>query len=672
MIGTFRSKDFRERDGRRKAARNLLEHGIDRLIVIGGDGSLSGLDQFRSEWGDLLAELVAAGDLAQEVADAHPALMFAGLVGSIDNDLVWTDMTIGADTALHRIQEAVDAITSTAASHQRTFVVEVMGRNCGYLALMSALATGANWVLLPESPPDVDDWEKQMCETLRAGRQSGRRHSIVMIAEGARTREGTPITSEYVSQVLQENLGEEVRITILGHVQRGGAPSAFDRYMSTILGHAAVKELMHLGPNDPAKVVGIRQHDVICSPLMENVAKTRELGEAIANQDYGLAMAMRGGSFADSFRILRTLLRAQPHAPQPDQKQLRLAVLHGGSPAPGMNTAVRAAVRLGLDQGHKMLAVRNGFVGLINGDMVEMDWMSVTGWVSRGGAELGTNRKVPEGSDFYAIARQLEAHEIDGLLMIGGWTGYEAAYQLFIRRNEFPSFNIPIVCLPASIDNNLPGSELSIGSDTALNNIVTDVDKIKQSAVASRRCFVVEVMGRDCGYLAQMAGLSTGAERTYLPEEGITLSDLRTDVNQLVHSFKGGKRLGLMIRNENADAFYTTPFLVALFEKEGGALFDVRQAILGHVQQGGNPSPFDRIQATRLAAKCIEYLIDEAGKDQPASAFAGLQEGRVQFVNLEDWPRMLAKGAQRPAVQWWLELRPIAQLMAQSGPGVIE
>ncbi|HSJ53684.1 MAG TPA: 6-phosphofructokinase, partial [Anaerolineae bacterium] len=228
------------------------------------------------------------------------------------------------------------------------------------------------------------------------------------------------------------------------------------------------------------------------------------------------------------------------------------------------------------------------------------------------------------------------------------------------------------VCLPASIDNNLPGSELSVGSDTALNNIVSDVDKIKQSAVASRRCFVVEVMGRDCGYLAQMSGLSTGAERTYLPEEGITLLDLRTDVNMLIDSFSHGKRLGLMIRNENADAFYTTPFLVALFEKEGGALFDVRQAILGHVQQGGNPSPFDRIQATRLAAKCIDFLIEEAGKDQPAGAFSGLQEGRVHFVSLEDYPRLLAKNAQRPIVQWWLEWRPIAQLMAQPGPQAVE
>jgi 6-phosphofructokinase 1 len=336
-----------------------------------------------------------------------------------------------------------------------------------------------------------------------------------------------------------------------------------------------------------------------------------------------------------------------------------------------MNTVVRAAVRLGLDQGHTMLAVNNGFVGLAEGDVQEMDWMSVTGWVSRGGAELGTNRRVPHGSDFYAIARQLDAHRVDGLLMIGGWDGYEAAYEIYRRRDEFPSFNIPMVCLPASIDNNLPGSEFSIGSDTALNVIINNVDKIKQSAVASRRCFVVEVMGGDSGYLALITGLASGAERVYLPEEGITLADLQADVADLVEGFEHGKRLGLMIRNENADQLYTADFIVALFEKEGGPLFDVRQAILGHVQQGGNPSPFDRIQAIRLAARCIGYLIEQAasGSPSPGAAMIGLQQGKVQFTGLEDFPRLVAADARRPKVEWWMELRDVARIMAKPGPG---
>jgi 6-phosphofructokinase 1 len=225
VIGTARSDDFRTREGRRKAAHNLIENGIDALVVIGGDGSLTGANLFRQEWSKLLAELVKKGAIKQAQADKHPYLMLVGLVGSIDNDMYGADMTIGADTALHRITEAIDALSSTAASHQRTFVVKVMGRNCGYLALMGALAGGADWVLIPESPPMVDNWEEVMCQRLRAGREIGRRDTIVVLAEGAHDRHGNPIGSTHVAEVLEKELGEEVRITVLGHVQRGGAPA---------------------------------------------------------------------------------------------------------------------------------------------------------------------------------------------------------------------------------------------------------------------------------------------------------------------------------------------------------------------------------------------------------------------------------------------------------------
>jgi 6-phosphofructokinase 1 len=576
-------------------------------------------------------------------------------------------MTIGADTALHRITEAIDAIHSTASSHQRSFVIEVMGRNCGYLALMSAVAAGANWVLIPESPPDTDDWEESMCRALTAGRSIGRRRNLAIVAEGAQDLHGNPITAQHVKEALEERLGEDTRVTSLGHVQRGGAPSAFDRYLSTVLGYAAVEQVI-MSPGAEAQLIGIRGHQIISSPLMDCVDKTRAVAAVIANQDYEKAMEIRGGSFRDSFRMIRTMVRAQPHAPVPDQRRLRLAVLHGGGPAPGMNTAVRVAVRVGVDRGHTMLAVRNGFQGLGDGDIDEMDWMSVTGWVSRGGAELGTNRFVPTVEALDRIAVQLESHQIDGLLMIGGWSGYEAAHALHERRDDSPVFARPIVCLPASINNDLPGTELSIGADTALNNIVSDVDKIKQSAVASRRSFVVEVMGRDCGYLALMSGLATGAERVYLPEEGMSLLDLQNDVNNLKEGFEHGKRLGLVIRSEHADPVYTTGFIHALFEREGDGLFDVRQAILGHVQQGGDPSPFDRIQATRLASKCVEYLIEEALIETPTSAFIGLQKGKVRFTPLAEFPALIETGVHRPREQGWMALRPLAKVMARADP----
>lgn len=668
VIGSARCQEFREREGRKKAALNLVRNGIDGLVVIGGDGSLTGANTFRQEWNSLLEELVEEGKIEQQLAERHAYLTITGLVGSIDNDMYGTDITIGADTALHRITEAIDAINSTAASHQRTFVVEVMGRNCGYLALMGSLATGADWVLIPENPPDVENWEETMCELLKAGRKAGRRDTIVVVAEGARDRDGNPISSEYVKKVLEDYLGEDTRLTILGHVQRGGSPSAFDRNLGTLLGHAAVEKLIQAQPDEEPVLIGYRGNRITETPLMEAVQQTNAVAEAIAARNFERAMNLRGGSFQEAFQTMRTVVRAIPHRPDPGQRQLRLAVMHGGSLSPGMNTAARAAIRIGIDQGHTILGIHNGFRGFVNGEIKEMDWMDVAGWASRGGAELGTNRHLPGGRDFYAIARNIEEFEIEGLLVIGGWTGYEAAYRLLSERRDFAAFNIPILCLPASINNNLPGSELSVGADTALNNIINAVDKIKQSAVAERRCFVVEVMGRNCGYLALMGGFATGAERVYLNEEGVNIHDLEIDVNDLIDGFEHGKRLGLMIRNENANPIYTTAFMAALFEEEGGDLFDVRQAILGHQQQGGDPSPFDRIQATRLATRCIDHLVELVNDQSSQSEFIGLQGKEITFHPLDDFLRLVDEDNQRPKDQWWMDLRPIARILAKPLP----
>lgn len=668
IIGSARCKEFMAREGRLKAAANLVRNQIEGLVIIGGDGSLTGAHIFRQEWPELLAELVTAGEISQEAADKYLHLAIAGIVGSIDNDMYGTDITIGADTALKRITDAIDAITSTAASHQRSFVVEVMGRRCGYLALMGALASGADWVLIPESPPNLDEWENKMCEVLRTGREIGRRDSIVVVAEGAQDRNGNPISSDYVKKVLEERLGEDTRVTILGHVQRGGSPSAFDRNLSTLSGTAAIDAILNMTNTDEIPVIGIMGNKITRTPLSVCLTKTKAVAQAIAEQDYQKALELRGNSFVEAFRTIRTLVRAQPHEPDPGQQILRLAVMNAGAPSPGMNTAVRAAVRLGIDKGHQIFGVRNAFQGLIDGEIEELNWMSVNGFAPRGGAELGTNRKIPVDSDFYAIARNLEKHQIQGLLVIGGWSGYEAVIELHSRRHIFPAFNIPIVCLPASIDNDLPASELSVGADTALNSIVEAVDKIKQSAVASRRVFVVEVMGQYCGYLALMSALATGAERVYLPEEGVTLGDLEADVKMLNEGFRRGKRLGMMIRNEWANRTYTTDFMCSLFEEEGGNLFDVRQAILGHIQQGGNPTPFDRIMATRLASNCITFLEENVGQLDPISASIGLENGSLGFTNLEDISKLMDRYYRRPKKQWWLALRPIAKVMAQPGP----
>jgi 6-phosphofructokinase 1 len=644
-----------------KAAKNLIDVDIDHLVIIGGDGSLTGANIFREEWPSLIEELVKTKKISKEKGKMHPVLRIVGLVGSIDNDMSGTDMTIGADTALRRITDAVDMLASTAASHQRTFVVEVMGRNCGYLALISALSTGADSVFIPESPPE-EGWEDRLCKIISTNRDAGKNDSVVIVAEGAKDRKGNHIKPHYIKEILESKLGQDTRITILGHVQRGGAPSAFDRYMSTVLGYHAVDYILNAPEDEEPMMIGMRKNKVTPVSLMDSVNRTHSIYECIKNGDYEKAIDLRGGSFRQALNTFRTMRQASPKPLEKGKKKLKLAIMNTSGPAPGMNMATRIAVRLGLDAGHTMIGIKNGFQGLIENDLEEMNWYSVEDWTSLGGTALGTNRKPPTEREYYPIASTLDKHQIDGLLIIGGLSGYQSAYDLMNNRDKYTAFEIPMICIPASINNNLPGSDFSIGADTAINNIVDAIDKIKESAVASNRTFVVEVMGRYCGYLALMSGLATGAEHVYLHEEGITLSEMMEEVNQLKEGFLSGKHLALVIRNEYANPIYTTEFISALFEEDGGDIFDVRKSILGHIQQGGNPSPFDRNIASRLTTRGINELINMAENNQIDCGFLGMTSGQIKLTDLFEFPRTIDSRYQRPKVQWWLKLQEIAEV----------
>lgn len=668
VIGTARSQEFRERDGRLAAAENLINHGIDKLVVIGGDGSLTGTDCFRNEWSELLSELVAAGRITQAQADAHPFLAVVGLVGSIDNDLVGSDMTIGADSALHRIVDAIDALSSTAASHQRTFVVEVMGRHCGYLALMSAVAGGCDYVLIPERPP-VDDWEEDMCRALTAGRAAGRRESIVLVAEGACSADGERIDAHQVAAVLKERMDVDARVTILGHVQRGGTPSAYDRWMPTVLGYAAVQTVLEQEPGEPAVILGVRHNRIARLDLVTAVAQTRNIATLIENKNFDEAVAARGRSFTEMLRI-NAMLSEPPSDSQARPRNKRIAILHAGGLAPGMNTAARAAVRLGIARGFTMVGVIGGFPGLINGDVEELRWDDVEGWAFSGGAELGTRRTEPTLEEFYAISRSIETQEIDGLLIIGGINAYMSAHAMVKERDRYPAFRIPIVLVPASIDNNLPGSELSIGADTAINNAVWALDRIKESAAASRRCFVAETMGRRCGYLSFMSGLAAGAELVYLHEDGVNLAQIARDADLMRAAFEAGRRLFLVVRNEEVSDLYSMDFMARAFEEEGGGLYDVRQSAIGHLQQGGSPTPFDRLLATRLVSHALDEICRDIDDGNADAAYVGMAANTLSTRPIDRMLDDFDIANRRPKEQWWRGLTPAAQVV--SLPGTLE
>ncbi|XP_042366651.1 ATP-dependent 6-phosphofructokinase, platelet type isoform X5 [Plectropomus leopardus] len=673
VIGSARCKEFRTHEGRLKAAHNLVQRGITNLCVIGGDGSLTGANLFREEWSGLLTELVEQGLIEADAIQKYSALHIVGMVGSIDNDFCGTDMTIGTDSALHRIIEVVDAIMTTAQSHQRTFVLEVMGRHCGYLALVSALACGADWVLIPEMPPE-DGWEDKMCQKLSANRAGMKRLNIIIVAEGAIDHNNTPITTEYVKNLVVKCLGFDTRVTILGHVQRGGTPSAFDRILASRMGVEAVLALLETTANTPACVVSLCGNQSVRLPLMECVQMTQEVQKAMDEKRFEEAVRLRGRSFENNLRTYKLLAHHKPESELPTSN-FNVAVLNVGAPAAGMNAAVRSAVRVGISEGHKMFAVSDGFEGFCKGQIKEIKWGDVGGWTGQGGSLLGTKRTLP-AKHIDKIADSMRKHNINALLIVGGFEAFESLLQLYEARATYEEFCIPMCMLPATISNNVPGTDLSIGADTALNAIVETCDRIKQSASGTkRRVFIIETMGGYCGYLASVGGLAAGADAAYIYEEPFDIRDLQANVEHLTEKMKTSIQRGLVLRNENCNENYTTDFIYQLYSEEGKGVFDSRKNVLGHMQQGGAPSPFDRNFGTKISAKAMQWISKKLVET--------FRQGRV-FANTEDSCCLLGMRRRAlvfqpvvqlkdetdfvhriPKEQWWLKLRPLMKILAK-------
>lgn len=242
MLYTARCEAFQTADGQQKAVEQLRAFGIEALVVIGGDGSFQG---------------------AQKLADLGlPAI---GIPATIDNDIAGTDYTIGFDTALNTVIDAIDKIRDTATSHERTYVIEVMGRYAGDIALWSGLADGAESILIPEESYDMD----QIVARLERGHVRGKKHSIIIVAEGA----GSGVD---IGQKIKEETHLETRVTVLGHIQRGGSPSAYDRVLASRLGAESV-ELLLAGKR--AQMVGMKNNQLYDCGLTDTLGNTHTIDE---------------------------------------------------------------------------------------------------------------------------------------------------------------------------------------------------------------------------------------------------------------------------------------------------------------------------------------------------------------------------------------------------------
>lgn len=675
LIGTARCMAFRERPGRLRAAKNLISAGIDSIIVCGGDGSLTGADIFRSDWPGLVKELEDTKAITPEQAKLYRHLTIVGLVGSIDNDMSSTDVTIGAFSSLHRICEAVDSISSTAISHSRAFIVEVMGRHCGWLAVLAALATGADFVFIPERPAEVGKWQDELCNSLSSVRKLGKRKSIVIVAEGAIDSELNHISPEDIKNLLVERLHLDTRVTTLGHVQRGGIPCAYDRMLATLQGVDAVDAVLASTPDTPSPMIAINGNKINRKPLMEAVKLTHEVADAIEKKQFAHAMELRDPEFADYLHTWEgtTFIEDESHF-VPKDERMRVAIIHVGAPAGGMNSATRAAVRYCLNRGHTPLAIDNGFSGFLRHDSIhELSWIDVDEWCIRGGSEIGTNRDTPD-LDMGFTAFKFQQHKIDALIIIGGFEAFTALSQLESARVNYPSFRIPMAIIPATISNNVPGTEFSLGCDTCLNAVMEYCDTIKQSASASRRrVFVCEVQGGRSGYIATVGGLITGASAIYTPEDGISLDMLRKDIDHLKATFAleaGRNRAGqLILRNECASKVYTTEVIGNIISEEAHKRFSARTAVPGHVQQGGNPTPMDRARAARLAMRAIRFFetcrANDLGNDPSSAVVIGIRGTGVSFSSVADVENNETEiEMRRPKNAWWRDMHNLVNILA--------
>ena len=301
----------------------------------------------------------------------------------------------------------------------------------------------------------------------------------------------------------------------------------------------------------------------------------------------------------------------------------RIAVLTSGGDAPGMNAAVRAVVRTSVFYGLQCYVVYQGYQGLIDGKIKQANARSVNNIINKGGTILKSARslefRTPKGRQ--KAFDNIKKFEIDALVVIGGDGSFTGA---LIFQNEF---NIPVIGIPGTIDNDIYGTQHTLGYDTALNTVVEVIDKIRDTASSHNRLFFVEVMGRDAGHIALNTGIGAGAEEILIPEENRGLDQL---LESLKHSEKSGKSSSIVVVAEG-DKTGKNVFELATYVELNLPYYEVRVSVLGHMQRGGSPSCFDRVLASRMGVHAIESL-----REGKSKVMVGVMNDKMELTPLEE------------------------------------
>lgn len=663
-----RSNRFKTREGRKEAAYNLFIRNINALVVIGGEGTMEGALILKNEFKELCKELIAekkilqkpikkpvkasdisagislstekvediiidygepdsSGEIQVDVEKLYE-IQIVGIPGTIDNDIAGTDFTLGSNTAITRVFEVVEKLTSTMRSHKRVFVLECMGRNCGWITLMAGFAVEAEYILIPEIP--CKNWREDMIRSLKTAYFNHKLNILVCVSEGAINEDGSKITIDEVTQVI-ENAEMDVRSIVIGHVQRGGLTTAQDRFLGTLFGLHAVEYIMN-GKNDPV-MIGNVDKEFIFLDLKKVVDSSKLIEKHFSDRAYDAVLQMRSAFFREIYQIYElhrhelskkffrehlypreySIGHLHAHSERKldstsqisermtqyfsEKKQMRIAILAEGLNSGGMNTVLNSLVQFGLCKDIEIFYFFDGYNGLRDMNARRADIFEFSLVHALGGIAIGTSEM--KKMDAEMVERKIEELQVDFLVVIGGTANLKLA-------NKCKK----IVVIPTTIANNFPGTDMSIGSDTALNAILTasEASRLTASSYEKSLC-MIEIGGGKCGYLTIMAGISCSAFEIFYPESS-QLEDLVKIKERIRVAFEDQRKDSVIIfRNRTVFENISTEALCQVINPGG----DVRceYIILGHLERGISPSVQDCIMARLSAYKAIELCLGQ-------------------------------------------------------------
>ncbi|KAK6089937.1 hypothetical protein P3W45_001140 [Vairimorpha bombi] len=804
VLLSFRSKDFFSRDGRKKAVLNLVKRGINSLIILGGDGSLKGALVLKNEFKELFKELIEEGKISLEdiyfkskdnniiaassttnssntsmynndyydefygvpecykenpkkniiktsssssrintserlydISEYIYDLVIVGIPASIDNDISSCDYTLGCDTALNRVVESIDHLSSTMRSHQRVFVIEVMGRTCGWLSLMSGYSCLADYIFIPEDPPL--DWKNEVLENIQYGRRHGKPGIFIIISEGSIDSTGNKIESSGVVDYIKEQ-GIDVRLLKLGHVQRGGPTSSFDRILGTLSGIKAYEEVCklindelnskvkihnedsdknelnsssNLDKNelnnkfsdknelnnkfseknelisssnlDKSKLIVYDDGDILSIDLDDVITQNDKIKEYEANKDYKSILPSRGNLFKTAHSLyklfingkktsralcmedinLRVLVQDNIKLKNKFKKEndmimynmveragnnMRIGIMQYGSRSSGMNTALNSVVQYCYMRQIEPFYILNGIEGLLNDQVIKAEMYEFGNDFNNGGSILGMGERMIEGDIREKIISQMKKYNLVSLIVIGDSSSLEDIYDLNLSSLSHQNFNV--ILIPAASSNNIPSTDISIGTDTALNTILKVADCAKLTSLSLKKnVFVLEVSGGHCGYLTMMASIAAGAFDSFIPERKYLIGHLSETAHRLRLRFRDNKRTGTVIfRNEKTFCSISTESFCRLLKTDGMNLFSTDFSVLGILQQGINPTPLDRIHATLMGFKSVDFCIENKG-----IGVVGIQGNKIIFTELDECMKMYDRSKKRGKNSKWMK-----------------